>query len=139
MRRNTCLTSAIAAVIVLMSGAAAHLQTPPATGAGPSTSAKAGAAANRVDAFIGARIVADPRKPAIDDAVMLVRAGRIEQIGPRASVKIPADATRHDLAGKTMIPGLINAHGHVGDTRGLKSGPELYTRENVLAQLGVYA
>ncbi len=69
---------------------------------------------------------------------MLVRAGRIEEIGTRASVKIPAGATRHDLAGKTIIPGLINAHGHVGDTRGLKAGPELYTRENVLAQLGMY-
>lgn len=36
-----------------------------------------------------------------------------------------------------MIPGLINAHGHVGDTRGLESGR--YSRANVLAQLALYA
>jgi imidazolonepropionase-like amidohydrolase len=137
MRRPTLLTSAAAAVLVLLSGAAASLQTPPASTPG-STPASAATASGRVDAFTGARVIADPRKPPIDDAVMLVRAGRIEQIGPRASVPIPAGATRHDLAGKTIIPGLINAHGHVGDTRGMKSGPELYTRENVLAQLGVY-
>jgi imidazolonepropionase-like amidohydrolase len=125
MRRHLPLATAIAAVLVLLSGASAQLQTPPAS-------------SKRIDAFIGARVIADPRKPAMDDAVMLVRDGRIEQIGTRASVKIPADATRHDLAGKTVIPGLINTHGHVGDTRGLKSGAELYTRENVLAQLGMY-
>src|SRR5687768_5282319 len=129
MRRQTLLTFAAAAVLVLISSAAARLQTP---------SAAVPASEGRVDAFVGARVIADPRKPAIDDGVMIVRAGRIEQIGTRASVKIPAGATRHDLSGKTVIPGLINAHGHVGDTRGLKSGPELYTRENVLAQLGVY-
>lgn len=126
MKRTTGLTVAFATTFVLLSGVAARLQTPAAAPSG------------RVDAFVGARVIADPRKPPIDDGVMLVRAGRIEQVGTRASVKIPADATRHDLAGKTIIPGLINTHGHVGDTRGMKSGPELYTRENVLAQLGVY-
>jgi imidazolonepropionase-like amidohydrolase len=33
----------------------------------------------------------------------------------------------------------VNAHGHVGATRGLRSGPELYSRQNVLDQLRLYA
>jgi imidazolonepropionase-like amidohydrolase len=37
------------------------------------------------------------------------------------------------------VPGLINTHGHVGETQGLRSGPEFYTEENVLRQLGLYA
>jgi imidazolonepropionase-like amidohydrolase len=53
--------------------------------------------------------------------------------------RIPSDAERVDLQGRFVIPGLVNAHGHVGETRGLKAGPELYDRENVLRQLRLYA
>ena len=41
--------------------------------------------------------------------------------------------------GKTIIPGLINAHGHLGITRGAGSGPDNYTPDNVAAQLAQYA
>src|ERR1019366_6966655 len=50
---------------------------------------------------------------AIEKATILVRNGRIEAIG--ANVKIPAGAQTIDVAGKTIIPGLINAHGHVSE------------------------
>ena len=52
---------------------------------------------------------------------------------------MPRGAERVDLAGRFVLPGLVNAHGHVGETRGLRAGPELYTRENVLDQLRLYA
>jgi imidazolonepropionase-like amidohydrolase len=48
-------------------------------------------------------------------------------------------AQRIDVAGKTIVPGLINSHGHVADTQGLRTGPEFYTEENLLRQLGLYA
>ena len=41
------------------------------------------------------------------------------------------------LAGKTVIPGLVNAHGHVGNTVGLEQGK--YSAENVLRDLRTYA
>jgi len=44
-----------------------------------------------------------------------------------------------DCRGKFIIPGLIDAHGHLGITRGAGSGPENYTPENVAAQLDQYA
>jgi len=44
-----------------------------------------------------------------------------------------------DVRGKTIIPGLINAHGHLGITLGTAAGPENYTPENVAAQLDRYA
>ncbi len=82
----------------------------------------AGAApADEVTAFVGARIIDATGKPAAEKATVLVRNGRIEAVGP--SVKVPAGAQRIDAAGKTIIPGLINAHGHVTDR----------------SQLGVYA
>jgi len=75
----------------------------------------------------------------IRDGVIVVSDGRIQAVGPRASTPIPKGATVISGGGKTLIPGLINAHGHVGMTKGLKSGPENYSEENVLAQLRQYA
>ena len=60
-------------------------------------------------------------------------------MGAAASVTVPPGATRVNVSGKTIMPGMINAHGHVGDVRGLKASPEFYTPEHVKHQLGVYA
>lgn len=90
-------------------------------------------------AFVGARLIDGTGAAPIENAVLVVRNGRIEMAGAASTVRIPANAERVDLAGMTVIPGLINAHGHVGSTRGLQSGPEQYTRGNVLDQLGLYA
>src|SRR5262245_1055572 len=75
----------------------------------------------------------------IRDGVIVVSGGNIQAVGPRASTPIPKGATVISGAGKTLIPGLINAHGHVGMTKGLKAGPENYSEENVVAQLRQYA
>lgn len=48
----------------------------------------------------------------IYDAVVIVRAGRIEAAGPATSVTLPADAQVIDVHGGTILPGLINAHVH---------------------------
>jgi imidazolonepropionase-like amidohydrolase len=75
----------------------------------------------------------------ITSGVMVVAGGKIVAVGPAASVKVPEGATRISVAGKTIMPGLINAHGHVNDVRGLKSNPEFYTPEHVRHQLSLYA
>jgi imidazolonepropionase-like amidohydrolase len=48
----------------------------------------------------------------VDDAVILIEGNRIRQVGPRASVTIPAGARTVDVSGKTIIPGLIDGHAH---------------------------
>jgi imidazolonepropionase-like amidohydrolase len=68
-------------------------------------------AANRVQAWVGARIIDGTGKPAIENATLVVRNGHIEAVGKR--VKVPTGAERIDATGKTIIPGLINAHGHL--------------------------
>src|SRR4029077_10928551 len=73
----------------------------------------------------------------IDNATILVRGGKVVAVGPAASVTVPAGARRVALAGKTVIPGLINAHGHVGNTVGLDQGH--YSAENVARDLKTYA
>lgn len=88
-------------------------------------------------AFTGATIIDGTRAEPLPDAVLVITDGRIQSIGPRADVTIPDNARIIDVSGKTIIPGLINAHGHVGDTMGLETGE--YTRANLLRQLELYA
>ena len=63
----------------------------------------------------------------------------IRGVGAIGAVTIPKDAARVDLAGKTIVPGFINAHGHITDVRGLKGSPEFYTAEHITDQLELYA
>ena len=90
-----------------------------------------------VTAFVGATIIDGSGAPPIENAVLLVRAGRIEAVGPAADVSVPESAERVDVAGRTIIPGLINAHGHIGATRGLDGNQ--YSGENVVRQLRLNA
>ena len=50
--------------------------------------------------------------------VIVITGERIADVGPEAQVKIPAGAQVFDLGGATVLPGLIDAHTHMFDTRG---------------------
>jgi imidazolonepropionase-like amidohydrolase len=90
-------------------------------------------------ALVGARVI-DGRGGVIDRGTVIVRDGKIVQVGPAASVTVPAGAERVDLAGRTLIPGLINAHGHLTDVVGMRADREHgATRDNVLRQAKTYA
>ena len=88
-------------------------------------------------AFVGARIIDGTGAAPVENGVMVVRAGRIEAVGAAEFVDIPEGAERIDVSGRTIIPGLINTHGHVGDVRGLERGH--YSEENILRQLRLNA
>ncbi|WP_324963447.1 amidohydrolase family protein [Archangium sp.] len=63
---------------------------------------------------------------------------RIHAVGPRGSLQVPAGARVLDYSGKTIIPGLIAAHSHVGNVSGVETGRRFYTRENITRQLARY-
>ncbi len=88
-------------------------------------------------AFVGATLIDGTDAPPLENSVILITDGYIRAVGSAGDVTIPAGAQRIDVAGKYIIPGMINAHGHAGDTRGLSPGN--YSRENLLDQLGLYA
>ena len=98
----------------------------------------AGKASNAA-AFVGATIIDGSSADPIENGVLVVRNGRIVAVGDGDTTKVPDGAERVDVSGKTIIPGIIVTHGHVGQTKGLESNPENYTEENVLDQLGLYA
>jgi imidazolonepropionase-like amidohydrolase len=85
-------------------------------------------------ALVGARVIDGTGAAPLANASILITNGRIERIGPASALKIPADATRVDLAGKTVIPGLVNAHGHLG--HGDRARP-LY--DQIIQQLELYS
>jgi imidazolonepropionase-like amidohydrolase len=90
-----------------------------------------------VQAFVGARVIDGTGRPPIENAVLIVRDGRIDAVGPPAAVRPPTGARTINLAGKFVIPGLISAHTHVSDVHGTR--PRAYTEENTLRQLRVFA
>ena len=94
--------------------------------------------ADQAKAFVGARVVDGTGRPA-EAFTLLVRDGRVVALGPAAQVTLPPGTERIDVSGRTIIPGLVNTHGHVGETKGLRAGPELYDEGNVRRQLALYA
>jgi imidazolonepropionase-like amidohydrolase len=65
-----------------------------------------------VKVFTGARLIDGTGAAPVENATIVVRDGRIVSAGAATP---PAGARAISLAGKTVIPGLINAHGHVSD------------------------
>jgi imidazolonepropionase-like amidohydrolase/Tol biopolymer transport system component len=65
-------------------------------------------------ALTGARIVTMRGDEVIDNGTLIVRGNRIVAVGPPSAVTPPAGATVVDVAGKTIIPGLVDAHWHGG-------------------------
>jgi len=87
----------------------------------------------------GARILDGTGKAPLENGVLVFKGDRILYVGPADTVQRPADAKVIDARGKTIIPGLISAHSHLGLCNGVL-GPrsENYTRENVQHQLEQY-
>src|SRR5215831_20999619 len=69
-----------------------------------------------IPASEGARlIVGDGR--VIENATLVVEGARIAQVGPTADVRVPAGGTRVSLAGKTVMPMIVDTHTHLNTTR----------------------
>lgn len=66
---------------------------------------------------------------------VLISNGKIEKIGKGLK---SSGAQVQDLKGKTIMPALISAHVHVGAFEGTVTGPQVYTRANILRQLKKY-
>jgi imidazolonepropionase-like amidohydrolase len=82
----------------------------------------------------GARLIDGTGSVAIERGTLVLRDGHIEAVGRADAVSVPADAISVDLGGKTILPGLINAHGHLNADQSSRS-----SREKLLSQLRVYA
>jgi imidazolonepropionase-like amidohydrolase len=83
----------------------------------------------------GARVIDGAGGSPLDNAAVVIRDGRIVAIGPAGSTTVPTGAEVIDYGGKTIIPGLISAHSHVGIFFGLKASADNYNRDFIPRQL----
>ncbi len=88
--------------------------------------------ATQFTVLTGARIIDGAGRAPLERGDILIRDGRIEAVG---GVSAPSGAVRIDMAGKTIIPGFINAHAHVDLNPNSRQPP----RDQLTAQLRLYA
>ena len=74
-------------------------------------------AAPRVIAFEGARVIVGDGRAPIENATFVVTGNRITAVGRAGQVTVPAGATRVNLAGKTVMPAILDTHTHLSQTR----------------------
>jgi imidazolonepropionase-like amidohydrolase len=91
--------------------------------------------------FEGGRLIIGDKSPTIESSAFLVEGDSFTWVGKKGERKPPANATRVDLTGKTVMPALIDGHNHIGlvnekDGANKKAN---YTRENLIDQLQRYA
>ena len=89
--------------------------------------------------YEGARLITGDGGAPIERAAFLVENGRFIRVGRQGDVLAPAGAARVDLTGKTVMPALIDAHSHIGYMKDLTSGPQNYTRDNILDHMHRFA
>jgi imidazolonepropionase-like amidohydrolase len=92
-----------------------------------------------VTLFEGARLIRGDGGAPIENSAFLVAGNRFTRVGRKGEVQAPAGAARVDLTGKSVIPGLVDAHSHIGYMKNLSSGPQNYTRENILDHMHRFA
>ncbi len=97
------------------------------------------AAASTATVYDGGRLIDGTGTPAIEVARLVIDDGAVLAAGPRDEVESPPGAVVVDLTGTTVMPALVNLHGHVGFQRGLTYDAGNYTRENVVDHLNRYA
>ena len=83
----------------------------------------------------GARVIDGAGGNPLDNAALVIRDGRIVAVGPSSGTQVPSGAEVVDYSGKTIIPGLISAHSHLGIFAGLVSAPDNYNRDFIQRQL----
>lgn len=76
-------------------------------------------------ALLGATLIDDTGATPLANSAVLLDGDRIVAVGRVGEVAVPADAQRIDLAGKWLLPGLIDAHMHFFQSGGAFARPDI--------------
>ena len=89
--------------------------------------------AQQATVYEGGRLIIGDGSAAIENGTFVVQNGHITAIG--RAINPPSGATHVNLAGKTVMPAMINVHVHIGYEKYTSWGAQNYTTENVLDHL----
>jgi imidazolonepropionase-like amidohydrolase len=108
--------------------------------ASPSETPSPPAAADVV-LFEGAQLIVGDGSAPVADSAFLIENGAFVRVARKGELALPEGATRVDLAGKTVMPALIDAHSHLGYTnvKEMTTAAANFTRENLVDHLERYA
>jgi imidazolonepropionase-like amidohydrolase len=73
--------------------------------------------AGAVTVYEGARLIVGDGSAPIEDSAIVVANNKFTEVGRRGQVNVPGNAARVSLAGKTIIPAIIDTHTHLAGTR----------------------
>lgn len=125
MRQTTTPLVALPAVVIALAATSAF-QSAPTRGA---------------ILFEGARLLTGNPEQPIESSAFLVEDGRFARVGRKGEVQAPNGVTRVDLAGKTVMPALVDTHNHIGwtDHKTNVATTTSFTRALVIDHLQRYA
>ena len=89
--------------------------------------------------FEGARLITGDEAEPVENSAFVVQDGKFTSVGRRGEVQASEGAARVDLTGKTVMPGIIESHAHLGYWKDLKPSAEHFTREQLLSDLQRFA
>ena len=81
-------------------------------------------AAAQTTALAGGTVIDGTGGPAMADAVVVVTGGRVACVGTARQCAVPAGATRVDVTGRFLTPGLVDAHVHFSQTGWIDGRPD---------------
>lgn len=95
-------------------------------------------AQDKPTAFINARIIPIVGAP-IEQGILLVQNGKITAVGDARMVRLSSDVVIVDLAGKTIMPGLVDTHSHAGGPAGADGSAPIQPDVRILDSLNARA
>jgi imidazolonepropionase-like amidohydrolase len=85
--------------------------------------------------YEGARLIVGDARAPIENGAFVVQNGRITAVGRQGAINVPAGAAHVDLAGKTVMPAMVNVHVHIGYEGYTSWGAANHTPQNVVDHL----
>src|SRR5262245_57258555 len=85
-------------------------------------------AQNQAVVLDGGTLIDGTGKNPINNAVVVVEGGRIKAVGSKGQVSVPAGAQVIKTDGRTILPGLIDGHIHLGSNPGNPLMPQMFLK-----------
>ncbi|MDI1242607.1 MAG: amidohydrolase family protein [bacterium] len=95
-------------------------------------------AQERPTAYINARLIPILGAP-IEQGILLVQNGKIKAVGDARTVRLSSDVVTIDMAGKTIMPGLVDTHSHAGSPAGADASAPIQPDVRILDSVNARA